>query len=146
MVTESDEQFDKRFAKGAVKKVEALHKADALGHIHLTDNFGYDDEHIDIGKGNAPIKEIMTFLRDKGYNDFIIEPGSFNPTTAMPEAWAYFGSPVYSVPMGGSGGGHPGRFSQVHKGHFGYDAPPLYIVGAYAPTNEWKLWSEVIMR
>ena len=32
---------------------------------------------------------------------------------------------------------------QFHQAHFGYGAPSNYIVGAYAPSNEWKLWSEV---
>jgi len=136
---ETDEQFNKRFADWALEKVKKMDKEKVLAHIHLTDNFGYDDEHINIGKGNTPIKEIMTFLKDKGYDDFTVEQGSFN-NNVMPEAWSYFGSPVYSISPTGGGGG---RFSQVHKQHFGYDAPPLYIVGAYAPTNEWKVWSEV---
>ncbi|MBU0471792.1 MAG: sugar phosphate isomerase/epimerase [Nanoarchaeota archaeon] len=136
--TETDEQFNKRFSKWALEKVKKLHEAKVLSHIHLTDNFGYDDEHLTVGKGNAPIKEIVEFLREKGYKDFIAEPGSFNPQTILPETWSAFGSPVY-----GLSSGHPQRFSQVHKQHFGYDAPPLYIVGAYSPSNEWKLWSEV---
>jgi len=136
---ESDEEFNKRFAKWSVEKLKKLHEAKAIGHVHLTDNFGYDDEHIHIGKGNAPVKEMVDFLTEKGYKDFIVEPGSFNPQTVLPEAWSFFGSPVYSVPVAGQAG----RFSEVHKRHFGYDAPPLYIVGAYAPTNEWKIWSEV---
>ncbi|NQU98855.1 hypothetical protein HQ533_05280 [Candidatus Woesearchaeota archaeon] len=136
--TESDEDFNKRFAKWALDKVKKLHEAKALEHIHLTDNFGYDDEHLIVGKGNAPIKELVGFMREKGYKDFIAEPGSFNAQTILPETWSRFGSPVYGLTTG-----HPQRFSEVHKQHFGYDAPPLYIVGAYSPSNEWKLWSEV---
>mgnify|MGYP005838794585 CR=1 FL=1 len=138
---ESEEQFDKRFKTWAVEKVKKLHKEGVLGHLHLTDNFGYDDEHTHIGKGNTPIKELVETLTERGYDDFIVEAGSFNAQTVMPEAWAYFGSPIYGAAVGGSGGGQ--RFSQVHKQHFGYDQPPFYVVGGYSPSNEWQLWSQV---
>jgi hypothetical protein len=135
---ESDKEFDKRFSKWALGKVKKLHEKGILGHFHLSDNMGYDDEHLTIGKGNAPVKEMVEFLKDKGYTDFIAEPGSFNSQTIMPETWSKFGSPVYGLSTG-----HPTRFSGVHQQHFGYQAPPLYIVGAYSPSNDWKLWSDV---
>ena len=134
---ETDKEFDKRFNNWAIGKVKDLHKAGVLGHFHIADNFGYDDEHLTPGRGNAPIKEFIQLLEKEGYKDFIVEGGSFNFQTTLPDALTYFGSPVYSVGMGG------GRFNQFHQTHFGYQAPPLYIVGAYSPTNEWKLWSEV---
>lgn len=142
LVIESDEAFDKRFADWALGKVKKMHEEKALGHVHLTDNFGYDDEHISLGKGNAPVREITKFMAEKGYKDFIAEPGSFNPQSILPEAWSLFGSPVYSIGTGVTPS-HPGRFSGVYQRQFGYNAPPMYIVGAYVPSNEWKLWSEV---
>ncbi len=39
--------------------------------------------------------------------------------------------------------GRPSNFSNIRMGHFGYAAPANYIVGAYAPSAEWKIWSEV---
>lgn len=138
-VIESDEAFDKRFTNWAIEKMEKLHKEEALGHIHLADNFGYDDEHLSIGKGNAPVKEFVKFMKEKGYEDFIVEAGSFNAQTTLAHAWSQLGSPVYSI----SGPGHGHRFTAVHQQDFGYQAPPFYIVGSYAPSNEWKLWSEV---
>ena len=137
-VTESDAEFDKRFSNWAMEKVKKLHKAEALGHIHLADNFGYDDEHLSIGKGNAPIKEFVQFMKDEGYDDFIVEAGSFNAQTTLAHAWSQLGSPVYSL-----GFGHPRTFTGVHQADFGYQSPPFYIVGSYSPSNEWKLWSEI---
>ncbi len=135
---ESDEKFDKRFSRWAMGKIEMLHKRKILGHIHLSDNFGYDDEHLTLGRGNAPIKEMVEFLKEKGYDDFIAEPGSFNAQSVLSDAWTTMGSPVYSI---GSGQGQ--RFSQVHNMHFGYQSPPLNIVGAYSPINDDKTWSEL---
>ncbi len=61
---------------------------------------------------------------------------NFNPVDVVADTFSYFGSPVYNIARGPS-------FSQFHQQSFGYDAPPFYTVGAYAPSNEWKLWSEV---
>ncbi len=132
---ESPEKAEKRFEKWFLDETEKLAKEGLIGHIHLTDNFGYDDEHLTPGQGNVPFKEFMKRMEKAGVKDFIVERGSFNPL-AMHETLSAFGSPVYAL-------GPKGNFSQFRHGHFGYNAPPNYIVGAYAPSNEWKLWSEV---
>lgn len=135
---ESPEQADKRFDKWYVDELEKLAKEGIIGHVHLTDNFGYDDEHLTPGQGNAPIKEFMKRMERAGIKDFIVERGSDNPL-ALQETLAEFGSPIHAL----SARGRNINFSQVRNGHFGYNAPANYIVGAYAPSNEWKLWSEV---
>lgn len=135
---ESIEERDKRFNKWAIDKTKEMIKAGIVGHIHIADNMGWDDEHLTPGEGNAPIREFVKELEKAGFKDFIIEPGSFNPTVAMPKTWRHFGSPVYASAMQGSV-----PFGQVWHTHFGYTAPSNYIVGAYSPSNEWKLWSEV---
>ncbi|RJQ15810.1 sugar phosphate isomerase/epimerase [Candidatus Woesearchaeota archaeon] len=133
---ESIEDRDKRFNTWVIEQTSKLAKEGIIGHVHLTDNFGYDDEHITPGQGNAPIKEFIAEMEKAGLNDFIIEPGSFNGDTSMHETWNMLNSSVYQFER------LPG-FSGFHEKHFGYHAPPNYIVGAYAPSNEWKLWSEV---
>jgi len=133
---ESDKSFNKRFDNWALKEVDKMHKANVLGHFHLADNFGYDDEHLTPGQGNAPIKEFVKRLRAKGYDDFIVEAGSFNPTNVLQDTWSYFGSPVSSS--------HPrGNFRDFRQAHVQYMSTPLYIAGAYAPSNQFKAWSEV---
>jgi sugar phosphate isomerase/epimerase len=127
---------EKAFNKWYLDQVQKLVDKKVLGHIHLTDNWGYDDEHLTPGQGNTPTRETVRMLEKAGFKDFIAEVGSFNANTILPDTLAELGSPVYalgrSIPMG--------RF---RHGHFGYAAPPNYIVGAYAPSNEFKLWSEV---
>ncbi|NJL44515.1 MAG: sugar phosphate isomerase/epimerase [Nitrosarchaeum sp.] len=131
---ESPEAFDKRYKEWYTGQLKDLAKRDVLGHIHLTDNFGFHDEHLTPGMGNTPIKEAMKVFAEAGITDMIVEAGSFNPTTALQDTMAYFGSSV--------GPSHR-PFNQMHQRHFGYAAPSNYIVGAYAPSNEWRLWSEV---
>ncbi|MGV8150154.1 MAG: TIM barrel protein, partial [Candidatus Woesearchaeota archaeon] len=135
---ETPEQAEKRFDKWYVDEMEKLAKEGIIGHVHLTDNFGYDDEHLTPGQGNAPIKEFMKRMEKAGIKDFIVERGSDNPM-ALQETLAEFGSPIHAL----SARGRRFNFSNLRQGHFGYGAPANYIVGAYAPSNEWKLWSEV---
>ncbi|MFH1649610.1 MAG: hypothetical protein ABIA93_03605 [Candidatus Woesearchaeota archaeon] len=136
---EGEESFDKRYRKWYVGQVQKLAKSGVVGHIHLTDNFGYDDEHLTLGHGNTPVKELIKAMEEAGIKDMIVEPGSFNPQTALPEAWQFLGSPVYAI-------GHPTMqrgWGSFHQQSSGYGAPPFYIVGAYAPSNDFRLWSEV---
>jgi sugar phosphate isomerase/epimerase len=130
---------EKEFKKWYLGQVQKMIDAKIIGHIHLTDNWGYDDEHLTPGQGNTPNKEVFAMLEKAGFKDFITEVGSFNANTILPDTLAEFGSPVYAL------GRHmPSRsWGQMRHGHFGYTAPPNYIVGAYAPSNDFKLWSEV---
>ncbi len=133
---ENDDTYNKRFDNWMLKEIDKMHENNVLGHFHLADNFGFDDEHLTPGQGNAPIRDFVKKLKAKGYDDFIVESGSFNPVTALHDTWSYFGTPVYSS--------HPrGSFRDFRQKHFEYKSTPLYIAGAYAPSNQFKMWSEV---
>ncbi len=137
---ESEEERDKRFNKWAVAWTKKMIDEGVIGHLHIADNFGWDDEHLTPGEGNAPIREFIAELEKAGYKDFIVEPGSFNSNRAMLDAMKHIGSPIYSTFVPNMW--NP-RMGDVRWAHFGYGAPSNYIVGAYSPSNEWKLWSEV---
>ena len=134
---ESEEEFQNRFNNWVKGHLEELHQEEAIGHLHLTDNFGYDDEHLSLGQGNAPVKEFVKWMQERGYDDFIIEPGSFNPTTIMPDGWSYLGAAPQRR-FGPEGGWRSQRMA-----HAGLYQNPNYIVGSYVPSNEWTLWTGV---
>jgi hypothetical protein len=133
---ESPAARDKRFNNWLLAETKKLAKDGIIGHIHLTDNFGYDDEHLTPGQGNVPMKEFIKAMEEAGLKDFIAEAGSFNAASIMPDTWAMMGSPIYGTTRAPT-------FRSLHEQHFGYHNPSTYIVGAYAPSNEWRLWSEV---
>mgnify|MGYP001454408654 CR=1 FL=1 len=133
---ESPTDRNKRFDDWLLKETQKLAKEGIVGHIHVSDNFGYDDEHLTPGQGNVPMKDFIKKMESAGLKDFIVEVGSYNTTTSLPDTWALMGSPIYSTTRAPS-------FRSVHEQHFGYHNPSAYIVGAYAPSNEWKLWSEI---
>lgn len=140
---ESQENYDKRFKDWVLKKTEDLVKNKIVGHVHLSDNYGYHDEHLTIGDGNAPIKEFLKIMKKGGIDEFIVEGGSFNPLSALPDAWRFLGSPVYSVFK-------PGLVDQTwsdalltqgkgfHQSYFGRTENPRYIIGEYAPSEDYK--------
>jgi hypothetical protein len=139
---ESDDAFHKRFETWALAKVEEMHKRGILGHIHLTDNLGFNDEHLTPGQGNAPIKSVMERLEKLGYKNFIAEIGSFNANTILPETWSHLGSRHFKPGYIG-GGGAGTNFRDLHLRHFGGYAAPLHMVGGYVPSNDFTLWSQV---
>ncbi len=70
-------------------------------HVHITDNFGFNDVHLPPGMGDVPIKDILRELEKKGYSGKqIIEAGGFLQhfkTSPMPTAFEALGSPIYGM-------------------------------------------------
>ena len=144
------QQNDAAFKKWMVKEVEDLAKNKMIGNLHLTDNMGYQDDHLAPGQGTTPVNEILKVLRKHGYDKaYTVEPGADASTDVsdfhgLMKSWRYFGSPIYGVGgLGGGGGGQ--RWGQVQYSYFGQNRPPYYVFGAYAPSNDWTLWSAVPM-
>jgi len=142
------EENDKEFKKWYLQEFEKLAKEKMIGNVHLADNLGYWDDHLSPGQGNAPVKEVMDILKKHGYDGpLTVEPGADASTDlsdfhGLMKTWKYLGSPIYGMGMGGGGGG-PQTWSDVHYSYFGQNKPPYYIFGAYAPSNDWTLWSQV---
>ncbi len=136
---ETDDQFNKRFEKWALEKIETMHKQGILGHFHLTDNWGFNDEHLTPGQGNTPVRSIVKKLEKLGYKDFIVEQSGTNDGTILGESWSYLGVQGFKAnPAGGRWGP---SFSQNHWRHAGLYAPANYVHSGYVPSNEWTLWS-----
>jgi len=141
---------DKDFDKWLLNQTEDLAKSKIIGNVHLVDNFGYQDEHLPPGQGNTPVKEMIKILKKHGYKGaYTAECGSSATTDAsyfhgLMKTWEYLGSPVYS--MGAARDGLPPmQWQNVQHSYFGQTYPPSFVFGAYAPSNEWTLWSNVPM-
>lgn len=141
------EQNDKEFDNWVLKKVGEMIDKKIIGHVHLDDNYGYQDDHLAPGEGNNPIREIVQMLKQKGYTgEMIIEPGADYTTDvtgfhSVMKTWRHFGIPVY-----GKGSGLAPRrttWSQVGYGYFGQTEPPYFTFGGYSPSEDWTLWSGV---
>jgi len=126
----------KNFDKWILDQAKTLVEKGYVSHIHLTDNFGFDDEHLTPGQGNVPMKSFLKEMEKLGVKDLIVEPGSYNPTTAMYDTLSMVNSPVYGI-------SRRTRFRNVHETHFGYAAPGFFIAGSYVPSNDWRPWTDI---
>ncbi len=90
------------FTKEDIVK-EAREIAPYVKHMHLTDNFGYQDTHLPVGMGEVPIKEILKEMEKAGFSGKeIMEAGGFVQhfkTSPHPFALEALGSPMYAAYM-----------------------------------------------
>ncbi|MBT4576867.1 sugar phosphate isomerase/epimerase [Candidatus Woesearchaeota archaeon] len=138
------EDKDKGFAKWMDKNVRGLVKDKIIGHVHLADNFGYHDEHIELGEGNAPIQEFFKILKEENYKGkTIAEPGG-QRDGQLHRVWRSAmmagGSPIYRIDAASK------SWTDVSGSYFGRTQSPNFVVGGYAPSkDDWTMWSEVPM-
>ncbi|MDO8628632.1 MAG: TIM barrel protein, partial [Nanoarchaeota archaeon] len=135
---------DDDFNKWLVDNVKEMVKGDKplLGNIHLSDNFGYHDEHLRVGEGNAPITELLKGLEKEGYKGhYIAEPGGQKQGqfhTAWTHALGLADSPIYRTDRTSR------SWTDISGSYFGNTPGPNYLVGeGVVPSKEFTLWSQV---
>ncbi len=121
-------------------QVSSLVRDGIIGHVHLSDNFGYHDEHLSPGEGNAPIQKFLENLKEEGFKGKIIaEPGG-QKQSDIPRVWLdsmrAAGSPAYRIDAISR------SWTDIDQSYFGRTQNPNFIVGDYAPSKDWTLWSE----
>jgi len=144
---ESKDDRKKRFDSWYMDQVEKLEKADIVGHIHVVDAMGGGHQHLPVGQGVHPVREALEYLKKKGYAGTMIseahgEEGMHGQGRILTEAWRGLGTKIRSVPYGGAS---HGAWSDIQHGYFGANQNPYFIFGAYSPSNDWQLWSQVPM-
>ncbi len=72
-------------------------------HVHVTDNFGFEDSHLPPGMGEIPIKEMLKELEKAGYKGkYVLEAGGLVPawkTSPTPYALEALGPQIYGNGM-----------------------------------------------
>ncbi len=130
---------DEEFKNWYLEKAKEWRDKGIMGHVHVSDNFGWEDEHVTPGQGMAPIKEFIQLMREKVENgeiDLIVEP-AHQDYRALLGGWRLFGSSIY-----GTAFGRRDSWSDVERSYFGRTAPPYFLYGETAPDPEsWTLWS-----
>ena len=129
---ETPESHNKRFNEWLIKEVKNLNKEGIIGHIHLSDNFGYFDEHLTPGQGNTPLKEFVKEMKKSGFKgEMVAEPGAQGQGfihEAMTGAWEHLAtSPIYRT----------SKWTDVQDSYFGQTMSPVRIVGKYVPSQEY---------
>jgi hypothetical protein len=147
----SPENNEKKFDSWLLGKIETMAEKDMIGSVHLTDNYGYQDEHLSPGQGNTPVVDMIKVLKKHGYKGpMVVEPGADASTDlsdfhGLMKTWRLFGSSIYGVGVGGSEPSRQRAWSGVQYGYFGQGHPPYFVFGRYSPSEDWTLWSGVPM-
>ncbi len=144
---ETEKQFNSRFNSWYMEQVEKLHESGVIGHMHIADGFGFGHGNLPVGHGDLPVVDAVTYLKKKGYDIAYLSEGYGASQQQLRDAWRAFGTPIYGRvgPVGGGGAGHGGRWNDVQHSYFGQDRPPNYVFGAYSPSNDWTLWTQIPM-
>ncbi|MFH1848933.1 MAG: TIM barrel protein [archaeon] len=146
----SQGENDREFDRWMLSQVEDLAKNGLIGNVHLTDNYGHQDDHLAPGQGNVPIKPILNILKKYGYAKAItVEPGADASTDqsdvhGLMKTWRHLGAPVYGM-VAPSVHGPDRSWTNIQHSYFGRNYAPYFVFGAYSPSNDWTLWSGVPM-
>lgn len=146
---ESEEHRLKRFNKWFLDQMKYLGKEDVIGSVQIVDSATGDHRHLPVGQGIFPTVDAIKELQKQGYKGPIVSEGHEDemaePGSTQYSLWNEFGASMGTgYHFGPASGGN--AFGNVYGGRggaAGYRAPPNYIFGAYAPSNEWSLWSEI---
>ncbi len=127
-----------KFNKWIMKEVGELTKDNIIGHVHINDNFGYEDIHIPPGQGNAPIKQFVDKITKEGFKGkMVVEAGGQREDShVMTNAWRTLNSPIYRIDSMSR------TWTEIEGSYFGRTGSPNYLVGDLAPSKDWTLWSE----
>ncbi|MBI5072684.1 hypothetical protein HZA99_02605 [Candidatus Woesearchaeota archaeon] len=139
-VDKRKQRFDNWYKDQVVK----LEKSGIIGHIHAVDAFGAGHHHLPIGEGNLPVKWTLEYLKSKGYKGTMISEGweenRINPGRQITASWRHLGT---NVGMGFAIGAPSRQWQDVEFGYLRNMQSPYFIFGAYSPSNDWQLWSQV---
>jgi hypothetical protein len=142
---DTDEQHLSRFKGWMKEQAVAMVKAGVVGGVQVVDSITGEHSHLPAGQGVFDVADFVKEMKKAGFDGPIIaegheeDTGGFGSGRILTETWKAFGSNIASV--GGYRMGMRG-WGGIQHAYFGHVTPPTYIVGAYAPSNEWSLWSE----
>ena len=130
---ETHEDTTERFHGWLLGHVENLAKKNIIGHLHVTDNFGYHDEHVTPGEGNAPVGEFINIVKKEFKKQgkeiqMIVEP-AHQDVEALRGAWRMAGTPVYGL----------GKWGEMEFSYFGRNQPPYFAIpDMLGVQREWN--------
>lgn len=139
----SEEEKMEEFNKWYEDWVEKMQKNEIIGNVHMVDGIGRGHSHLPIGQGELPVKTAIHKLIELGYEGNISSEGHTEGNIRqIVQAWNELGSPIYGAELGYGGRGRINNWTDIQNSYFDKIQTPYFVVGSYAPSDEWKLWSE----
>jgi len=143
------DEFNKWFTKEVELIAEVNKKEQIIGAIQAVDSATGAHAHLPPGQGILPVFEAVKILKEKGgFKGFLVSEGheeeKFGEGRILMKAWEKFGGHLENSGYRPSGaGGPPLMWNRINNAYFGKTYSPSFIFGSYAPSNEFKLWSEI---
>jgi hypothetical protein len=139
--------FNNWYKEQMEELAEVNKKHQIIGAIQAVDSAGGGHGHLPAGQGILPVKEAVEILKMKGgFNGYLTSEGheeeKFGEGRIALKTWQHFNAPIASG-YGGGGGAPVRRWGDIQNSYLGRSYSPMFMFGAYAPSNEFKLWSEV---
>ncbi len=142
------EEFNKWFMEKIDYLAEVNKKEDIIGGIQAVDTQTGAHSHLPPGQGVLPIVAAVQKLKEKGgLKGYIVSEGheeeKFGEGRILLKTWEQFGAHV-NRDYFPAGGPPPLQWNRgFTNNYFGRTYSPLFMFGSYAPSNEFKLWSEI---
>ena len=131
---------DAEFKQWLTGQIDELTKEGIIGHVHTSDNFGFEDEHLTAGQGTAPLKELFETLDKHKFSGKIITEAGGQPEgrawEVHPETWRMLGTPIYRI------GTMQRSWGDIEGSYFGRTYAHSSVGGDYLPSKDWQAWSE----
>ncbi len=139
----------RRFDKWYMEQIKKMADANIIGHLHVVDSIGAGHHHLPVGQGDLPVKEAVEYIKKhKKFKGTMVseawgEESMFGTGRILTETWRAFGSRLrpINVPSNAMPFGWPG----VQHAYGREMQSPYFIFGAYSPSNDWQLWSQIPM-
>jgi hypothetical protein len=141
----TDEKHLKEFNEWMKEQGKKIAKAGVAGGVQVVDTITGEHSHLPAGQGIFDVAGFVKVMKEEGFKGDIIAEGHEEDTMRigqgriLTETWRAFGSNIAGVGHGPTG---LRGWGGIQHSYFGQVMPPTYVVGAYAPSNEWSLWSE----
>lgn len=140
-----DKKHLKEFNEWMKAQAKYMVEEGVVGGVQVVDSITGEHSHLPAGQGAFEVAEFVKTMKEAGFKGPIIAEGheedtmNFGQGRILTETWRAFGSNISGVGHGKMG---LRSWGGIQGSYFGHVTPPTYIVGAYAPSNEWSLWSE----
>jgi sugar phosphate isomerase/epimerase len=140
-------EFNKWYKEQMEWLAEENKKGQFIGAIQAVDSAGAGHGHLPPGQGIFPVKETVEMLKLKGkFDGYVTSEGheeeKFGEGRIALKTWQHFNAPISSsYGPGPAPGGR--RWGEIQNAYLGKTYSPMFMFGAYAPSNEFKLWSEI---
>jgi hypothetical protein len=138
-------EFNKWFMEQINHIADVNAKDEILGNVQLVNSMSGAHGHLPPGQGIFPVVEAGKVLVERGkYKGYLTSEGheeeKFQAGRILIDTWKSFNPNIMSS-TGYSAGG--ARWTDVHQSYFGRPYSPMFVVGDYSPSQEFRLWSEV---